>query len=99
MEARCAMVAPLKALAVESRSASAAALADGLDGVEVARGRLKDIAPFAAARDLSPCSDGDEVSVLREESVRLELKAWVAAEFPWDRSFFCSADERLALKA
>ena len=87
IEARCAVVAPLKALAVDVRSAAVDGLAVGVEGDEVARGRLKDIAPFAAARDLSPCGEGAAgVSALRMESVRFVLKAWVAAEFPCDKS-------------
>ena len=54
MEARCAMVAPLKALAVDVFSAAVVSFATDVEGVEVERGRLKDMAPFAAASDLSP---------------------------------------------
>ena len=68
--------------------------------MEIARGRLLDMAPFAAARDLSPLGFGaGTASALRTERDRLVLKACVAAEFPCDKSLFGSAEARLAWKA
>lgn len=100
MDWRCAMVAPLRALAVEVLSPAEEGFCVDSDGVEIARGRLDDMAPLAAASDLSPCVVVvGAASALRIDRLLLVLKACVAAEFPCERSLLRSVELRLALKA
>lgn len=101
IEARCAVVAPRRAFVVDTLSRDDWSFRAEAVGEEVARGRLTDMAPFAAASDLSSdeISAGAGNSDFRWDSERSVLNACVAAEFPGLRSLLCFVEARLALNA